>query len=80
MPHIIVKWYKGRTEEQKKEFAEAIAKEASRLLNRGEEHFSVSIEDYDQAEWEEKVYRPDIAEKQEILYKRPGYGSLAEEK
>ncbi len=79
MPHIIVKWYKGRSEEQKKEFAEAIAKEASRLLARGEEHFSVSIEDYEQSEWDSKVYQPEIAGKQEILYKKPGYGSLAEE-
>ncbi len=78
MPHITVKWYKGRSEEQKKAFAEAIAKEAARLLDRGEEHFSVSIEDYEQSEWDSKVYQPEIAGRQDILYKKPGYGSLAE--
>lgn len=39
MPHITVKWYKGRSEEQKKAFAEAIAKEAARLLDRGRSIF-----------------------------------------
>lgn len=79
MPHIMVKWFKGRNEQQKKEFAQALAKEAARLLERGEEHFSVSIEDYEPSEWDSKVYQPEIADRQDILYKKPGYGSLAEE-
>lgn len=77
MPHIVVKWYSGRTEEQKRDFANEIAKKAAELTGRSEEHFSVAIEDYDQAEWEEKVYNPEIVEKLNTVYKKPGYGSLA---
>ena len=76
MPHISVKWYKGRSEEEKKAFAEAILKTAVKETGRGAEHFSVTIEDYDPAEWEEKVYDPEIAGKEDKLYVSPGYGSL----
>ncbi len=55
MPHIVVKWYKGRSEEEKKEFAQKILEEATRVTGRGAEHFSVAIEDYEPSEWMETV-------------------------
>lgn len=80
MPHIAVKWYKGRSEEEKKAFAEAILKTAVSVTGRGAEHFSVTIEDYEPENWIEEVYNPEIAGKEDKLYIRPGYGSLAEDK
>ncbi|MBQ2891011.1 MAG: tautomerase family protein [Clostridia bacterium] len=78
MPHIVVKWYKGRTEEEKKEFAQKILEEATRITGRGAEHFSVAIEDYEPSEWMETVYKPEIMDKEETLYIKPGYGPLSE--
>jgi 4-oxalocrotonate tautomerase len=39
----------------------------------GEDAVSVSIEDYAQSEWAERVYEPDIIGKTGTLYKKPGY-------
>ena len=39
----------------------------------GEDAVSVSIEDYPQSEWAERVYRPDIIGRPGTLYKKPGY-------
>lgn len=80
MPHIVVKWMSGRSEEQKMELAKALLAKAVEITGRGAEHFSVSVEDYDPIEWDEKVYEPEIAGKQETLCIKPGYGSLAGEK
>ena len=80
MPHIVVKWYKGRTEEEKAEFAKKIVEEAVRITGRGAEHFSVAIEDYEPSEWIETVYKPEIMDKEDTVYVKPGYGPLAENK
>ncbi len=80
MPHIAVKWYKGRSEEEKQEFANAILETAVKVTGRDAVHFSVTIEDFEKEEWTEKVYNPDIAGKEDKLYIRPGYGSLADKK
>ena len=73
MPHIIVKLWTGKTEEQKKLLAEELAKTAMAVLNTKEASFSVSIEDVDREDWAEKVYMPDIVGQKEKLYKAPGY-------
>ena len=57
MPHITIQMYPGRDDKIKQELADAVAKTASEQLNRGIEHFSVSIEDVPQEEWNEKVYK-----------------------
>jgi 4-oxalocrotonate tautomerase len=41
--------------------------------NVGEDAASVSLEDYAESEWAEKVYRPDIIGRPATLYKKPGY-------
>lgn len=73
MPHIIVKLWKGKTEEQKKKLAEELTKTAMSVIGYGEESFSVSIKDIDPKDWGEKVYHPHIIEQKEKLYKQPGY-------
>ena len=78
MPHIVVKMYKGRTEEQKSELAKALLETAVKVTGRGAEHFSVAVEDYDPEVWTEEVYDKEIVGKKDTLYVKPGYGSLAE--
>ena len=69
MPHIIVKLYPGRTEEQKKELADELTKTVMKVLNSKETSISVGIEDIDPADWTEKVQTPDIAAKLNTIYK-----------
>lgn len=73
MPHIIIKLFKGKSEEQKKKLASELTKTAMNVIGYGEESFSVAIEDIDSENWAEKVYHPDIVEQKDKLYKRPGY-------
>ena len=76
MPHVIVKMYAGRTEAQKRALSEEITRAVMKSLNHGSDAVSVSIEDVAPQDWTEKVYKPDIAEKPELLYKKPGYNPL----
>ena len=73
MPHVIVKLWPGKSEQQKIRLAEAIVKDVTKVLNYGEESVSVAIEEVSARDWAEKVYEPDIVENSEQLYKKPGY-------
>ena len=73
MPHVIVKLYPGRTEEQKKRLTEEITKDVVEIAGCEEKGVSVAFEEIDPADWAEKVYRPDILENRDKLYKQPGY-------
>ncbi|MHB9097266.1 MAG: tautomerase family protein [Syntrophales bacterium] len=73
MPHIIVKLHPGRTEEQKQELTAAIVRDVMTIAKSPETSVSVAFEEVSPADWPEKVYRPDILEKQQTLYKKPGY-------
>ena len=73
MPHVIVKLWPGKSERQKALLTEAIVKDVMNVLNYGEESVSLAIEEVPARDWAEKVYRPDIVENSEKLYKKPGY-------
>ncbi|MFO1429113.1 MAG: tautomerase family protein [Candidatus Competibacteraceae bacterium] len=73
MPHVIVKLWPGKSEQQKIRLAEEIAKDVMNVLNYGEESVSVAIEEVKPQDWAEKVYQPDIMNNSEKLYKKPGY-------
>lgn len=73
MPHVIVKLYSGRSEQQKTKLAEEVTKAVMAVLNCGEQSVSVGIEDVESKDWAEKVYQPDILAKLETIYKKPGY-------
>jgi 4-oxalocrotonate tautomerase len=73
MPHVIVKMYPGRTEEQKSKLAQAITDAVTNIARCEEKSVSVAIEEIAPEDWVETVYRPDIIEKEETLVKRPGY-------
>ena len=73
MPHVIVKLWPGKSEQQKSRLAEAIAKDVMEILRYGEESVSVALEEVKSRDWLEKVYKPDILNKWDNLYKKPGY-------
>jgi 4-oxalocrotonate tautomerase len=73
MPHVIVKLWPGKSEPQKARLAEAIAKDVMDVLGYGEESVSVAMEEVKAEEWAEKVFKPDIMNKPDQLYKKPGY-------
>jgi 4-oxalocrotonate tautomerase len=73
MPHVIVKLWPGKSEQQKTRLAEEIVKDVMNVLNYGEESVSVAIEEIKPQDWAEKVYRSDILNNPEKLYKKPGY-------
>jgi len=73
MPHVIVKLWPGKSEQQKTRLAEAITKDVMHILHYGEESVSVTMEEVQSQDWAEKVYKPDIQNKWDRLYKKPGY-------
>ena len=73
MPHVIVKLYAGRTEQQKMKLAEAVTNAVMATANCSEDAVSVCIEDVAPNDWTEKVYKPDIIGNSARLYKKPGY-------
>jgi 4-oxalocrotonate tautomerase len=73
MPHIIIKLYPGRSEEQKIQLTEAIVKDVVAVAKCEEKSVSVAIEEIKPEAWAETVYKPDILDRQPFLYKKPGY-------
>jgi len=73
MPHVIVKLWPGKSERQKARLAEAITRSVTEILHYGEESVSVAVEEISPQEWVEKVYKPEIKNSLDKLYKRPGY-------
>jgi 4-oxalocrotonate tautomerase len=43
------------------------------ILDYGEESVSVGIEEVTSQDWVEKVYKPEVTNKWDKLYKKPGY-------
>jgi len=73
MPHVIVKLWPGKSDEQKRRLTQAITDDVMNFLNCGEESVSVAFEEVGAGVWAEKVYRPDIVNKPDTIYKKPGY-------
>lgn len=73
MPHVTVKLYPGRSELQKTRLAQEIVRDVVAIAECEEESVSVAIEEIKPEDWAEKVYRPDILDSPEKLYKKPGY-------
>lgn len=73
MPHISIKCYPGRTEEQKKFLAERITKDIVDIFGTQERSVSVSIQDVPPEEWDVEVWDKEIEPQRDYLYKKPGY-------
>jgi 4-oxalocrotonate tautomerase len=73
MPHVIVKLYRGRSDEQKRELALAITETLMSVLGSKQESISVGIEDVESTEWVDRVHRPDVLAKPNTIYEQPGF-------
>ena len=73
MPHVILKLWPGKSEQQKARLADKIAKDVMEVLDYGEESVSVGFEEIKSQDWKEKVYKADIQDKWDQVYKKPGY-------
>jgi 4-oxalocrotonate tautomerase len=78
MPHIIVKWYPGRSKAQKEALADAITREVLAVAGCAESSVSVAIEEVAPEDWAEAVYRPDILGKEKNLVRKPGYNPFVD--
>ena len=73
MPHVIVKLLPGRSEQQKARLADEIVRDVVAIAKCEEKSVSVAFEEIKLEDWAEKVYKPDILDSPEKLYKKPGY-------
>lgn len=73
MPHVIVKLWPGRSDDQKKKLADEIVKDVVTIAGCEERAVSVAFEEVDKEHWAEKVYKPDILDNEDSLYRKPGY-------
>jgi 4-oxalocrotonate tautomerase len=74
MPHLILKMYAGRTDEQKVVIADALTAALVHAAGSSKTSISVAIEDVAPEDWMEKVFEPDIAGRPGTIIKKPGYG------
>jgi 4-oxalocrotonate tautomerase len=74
VPHVIVKLWPGKSDEQRTRLSEAIVRDVTSILDYGDEAVSVAFEEVAPADWSEKVYKPHILGKWDQLTKEPGYG------
>ena len=73
MPHVIVKLWPGKSEQQKAKLAGQISEAVQTVLGYGEESVSVSMEEVSPQDWKDEVYEKDIERGPGKLYKKPGY-------
>lgn len=73
MPHISVKCFPGRTEEQKIALAKRITEDVKEIMNAKEETISITIEDVAPESWDESVKNVEIIPKASVMYKKPHY-------
>jgi len=73
VPHVIVKLWPGKSEQQKQRLADAITQDVIKVLHYGEESVSVAMEEIEAQDWVERVYKPEVKNRRDALYKKPGY-------
>jgi len=73
MPHVIIKLYPGRSEEQKNALAASVGKDIVATLGCPERVVSVAIEEVAPEDWPDTVYKPEILDRPEQIYVKPGY-------
>lgn len=73
MPHVIVKLWPGKTDQQKQQLADEVTKALVSTLSCKEASVSVALEEVEQKDWTEQVYKPDIIGKAGTIVRKPGY-------
>ncbi|KPJ87339.1 MAG: hypothetical protein AMS17_08835 [Spirochaetes bacterium DG_61] len=78
MPHVMIKMYPGRNMEQKRELAIRIVQAMEETIGARRESISLSFEEVKPEDWDERVVKPDIVDRKELLFMAPGYSSKYE--
>lgn len=73
MPHVEIKCFPGRSEEQKTRCAEEVTKAITETMGCDASSVSVAIKEIEKEEWKDKVWDTHIAPEKDSLYKKPGY-------
>jgi 4-oxalocrotonate tautomerase len=72
VPHVIVKLWPGKSDDQKQRLTETITQGVMNTRGYGDEAVSVGFAEVALPEWTTKVYEPDILGKWTTLTKEPG--------
>jgi 4-oxalocrotonate tautomerase len=75
VPHVIVKLWPGKSDDQKSRLAGTITKGVTDILGYGDDAVSVAFQEVAPGDWTEHVYNPDILGRWNDLAKQPGYGA-----
>ncbi len=73
MPHVEIKCFKGRTDEQKRLCAEKIADVIAETLGCKTTSVSVAIKDVAEEDWKKEVWDKCIVPERDFLFKKPEY-------
>ena len=73
MPHVNVRLYPGRSEEQKRALTERIVDAFHETMGIEATWVSVVIEEVEPDDWNTAVVEPEIRAKEATLYKKPDY-------
>ena len=73
MPHVDIRCFAGRSDEQKKECAEKVAEVIAETLGCKITSVSVAIKDVPGEKWKAEVWDKQIVPDEPYLYKKPGY-------
>lgn len=73
MPHVEIKCFPGRIENQKKLCAKKISEVIAETLGCKTSSVSVAIKDVLEEKWEEEVWNKSIISEKKFLYKNPEY-------
>ena len=73
MPHVEIKCFAGRSEEQKRICAEKVAEVLAETLGCKTSSVSVAIKDIAEEKWKTEVWDKDIIPDSKYLYKKPEY-------
>ena len=72
MPHIVVKLWPGKSENQKQHPADAITKDVMEILNCSEKSISVAMQEVKPEDWAAEVYRPGGPEQHQPTLQKAG--------
>lgn len=73
MPHVEIKCFPGRTEEQKRNCAEKISEIIAETLGCKTSSVSVAIKEVSEEKWKEEVWEKSIIADKDFMFKNPGY-------
>lgn len=73
MPHIEIKCYPGRSEQQKLALAMKISQDIAEVFGAPESSVSVAFTEIPSEDWKVQVWDTEIAPNMDTLYKKPEY-------